>query len=556
MFDQSVHPFQFYAQVLVVFSQVLVVSSRMPNMMDVAMPLQYFNLPVIAVWIAIAIFALYICWRLALPKPLPGIPYNPEAVRSVFGDISPMIKHIKDTQELYSWMTSQNVKLNSPIVQLFTSPMGKPWVVISDFREAQDVLTRRTKEFDKSEWFAKVSGGVMPESHIFMPTNESFKRHRRWIQGVMTPRFLSDVAAPHIYDVCQDLIKLWTLKASLTQGRPFEAHYDVNRAALDAIWTIVFGQESEDSSTTIKTQLQHFSRVKALDLSGQKNAAVRLPQAETPAPIQAVIDLTQSIETSLKSPVPLLAHWALRQTPGMRKAYRIKDGFIKKEIQASLARLNRPSQDDSMVTCAVDDILRREVQLASKEGRPTNSHSKAIYDEVLGLLVAAHDTTSTSIAWALKFLADYPVVQERLRAELQTAYGTAWSERRLPTVKEIVNISIPYRDAVVEELFRCSKTEAAISRTATVDTQILGCHIPKGTEVFFMSNGPSTFSGSFAINEKFRTPGCVKESPCDWDPSRMHDFDPDRWLKVEDGHPVFDAGAGPLLTFGLGGKSR
>ncbi|KAK3175413.1 hypothetical protein Dsin_032968 [Dipteronia sinensis] len=138
---------------------------------------------------------------------------------------------------------------------------------------------------------------------------------------------------------------------------------------------------------------------------------------------------------------------------------------------------------------------------------------------------------------------------------MQAAYKVASDEERLPTVKEIVNISIPYREAVIEELFRCSKTEAAISRTATVDTQLLGCHIPKGTEVFFMSNGPSTFSGSFPINEKLRTQGCVKENPCSWDPKKMYDFDPERWLREDNGKQVFDSGAGPMLTFGLGDVS-
>lgn len=36
---------------------------------------------------------LYLCYRWALPRPLPGIPYNKEATKSIFGDMGPMIKH-------------------------------------------------------------------------------------------------------------------------------------------------------------------------------------------------------------------------------------------------------------------------------------------------------------------------------------------------------------------------------------------------------------------------------------------------------------------------------
>lgn len=36
---------------------------------------------------------LYFCYRWALPRPIPGIPYNKEATKSIFGDIGPMVKH-------------------------------------------------------------------------------------------------------------------------------------------------------------------------------------------------------------------------------------------------------------------------------------------------------------------------------------------------------------------------------------------------------------------------------------------------------------------------------
>jgi hypothetical protein len=40
-----------------------------------------------------AITFVFLCYRWALPKPLPGIPYNKEAARTIFGDMGPMLKH-------------------------------------------------------------------------------------------------------------------------------------------------------------------------------------------------------------------------------------------------------------------------------------------------------------------------------------------------------------------------------------------------------------------------------------------------------------------------------
>ncbi|KAH8603176.1 cytochrome P450 [Bisporella sp. PMI_857] len=492
-----------------------------------------FNLPAYIIWLGSIIISLYLCYRWALPKPIPGIPYNKEAAGSLFGDIGPMVKRTAKTNELYDWMTAQNIKLQPPIIQLFIRPLGKPWVVITDFREAQDVLVRRTKEFDKSDWLGNVSGGVMPES-------------------VMGIGFLHNVAVPHIYNVYLDLLQLWQQKSRLAQGHPFAAAYDINRAALDAIWTIVFGADSSNSTT--KTQLEFYSPIKAVDLPNHKDAEVVLPRAPCPSAIQSIIAFTQSIETSLKSPVPRLAHWALRQTSAMKNAFSVKEEFIKEEIEKALQRFKGKLEKECDVRCAVDDILRREILLAEKEGRVTALHSRGIYDEILSLLIAAHDATSTSITWALKLLADNPDVQDKLRSELQFAHADAVVEKRQPTAQEITNTTIHYRDAVVEEIFRCSLTEAAIGRTAVVDTKILGHHIPKGTEVFFMGNGLSLFSAAFHIDDSQRSQAyfAIKEKVCSWDPENMVIFNPDRWLTEEDGQKVFDAAAGPLLTFGLG----
>jgi cytochrome P450 len=168
--------------------------------------------------------------------------------------------------------------------------------------------------------------------------------------------------------------------------------------------------------------------------------------------------------------------------------------------------------------------------------------------------MGAHDTTATAITWGLKNLADNPDVQNKLRSELRAAHVDAVAEKRLPTTQEINKTPVHYRDAVIEEILRCSLTEAAVIRTAVVDAEVLGHHIPKGTEVFLMGNGPSIFSPEFPIDDSLRTQSCLasKDKVGSWDPEGMATFNPDRWLVQEAGQKVFDAAAGPHLTFGLG----
>lgn len=136
---------------------------------------------------------LYLSYRAILPRPIPGIPYNKNAVKSVLGDMPSMARHHGTTQEVFTWMTQQCVDLNSPVIQLFLHPFGRPVVFIVDFRESMDILLRRTKEFDRSNFFGDLFVGLLPAHHISMPTNATFKHQRRLLADTMSSAFLADV---------------------------------------------------------------------------------------------------------------------------------------------------------------------------------------------------------------------------------------------------------------------------------------------------------------------------------------------------------------------------
>jgi len=156
----------------------------------------------------------------------------------------------------------------------------------------------------------------------------------------------------------------------------------------------------------------------------------------------------------------------------------------------------------------------------------------------------------------LKFLTDSPKDQEKLRSEIRAAYSSAVLENRRPSAQEITNIRIPYLDAVIEEILRKSLTVPSVSRRAMVDTKILGYHIPKGTDVFFMGNGPDFVQPAIPIDEKARSATCQasRGKVGSWTPPEDMDlFKPERWLSTDaEGNVTFDSTAGPLLAFGLG----
>lgn len=89
------------------------------------------------------------------------------------------------------------------------------------------------------------------------------------------------------------------------------------------------------------------------------------------------------------------------------------------------------------------------------------------------------------------------------------------------------------------------------------DTSILGHHVPKGTQVLVQLMGPSFTTP--AVQARISVPGQEEKSiPTrpSWDDRDISKFVPERWLRADtpDGELVFDAQAGPFLSFAAGSR--
>jgi cytochrome P450 len=177
--------------------------------------------------------------------------------------------------------------------------------------------------------------------------------------------------------------------------------------------------------------------------------------------------------------------------------------------------------------------------------------------QIFGFVVAGHDTTSTTVNWGVKILADNPKITHQLRSALQEYFRDAVREKRNPTADEVQSCRIPYLEATMEELLRCAGTTPSVDRVALRDTEVLGHQISKGTMVLMLGTGPSVLRPSFEIEEKLRSQSsqaCKRDGRARaWDPENMAIFMPERWLVGD--NEEFDATAGPQLSFGLGTRA-
>ncbi|TDZ19120.1 Cytochrome P450 monooxygenase TRI13 [Colletotrichum orbiculare MAFF 240422] len=526
-------------------------------LMHVGLPTSSFGvLASAAAALSILLYALY---QYLLPKPIQGIPYNEEATKTLLGDIHRIQKEAPNNP--FGWMIEQARRRGSPVSQFFLEPFGKPSVVVTDFREGQDILMRR-KEFDRSDFTIALLGGEARNFHINLKTGPEWKAHRRLLQDLMTPAFLHNVAAPNIYKSATRLLEVWKTKTRMAAGRPFLAEMDIFYAALDAVFDFGFGDAVEHRA--LVPQIAKLSQTSGVDLedlhaASKRTGAVEFPCAPIHPAFQATLDSAETVNGVAASGFPNIAWWLIGLKPSTKRMRAVRDGFIKDQLLKAAQRYKTQAADgsDDYVKSAIDLMVHREGTFAAKEGREPVFWSDAMRDETIGFIMAGHDTTSTTLCWGIKFLADNPSAQQKLRESLRQAHASALAERHLPSHAEITRSNVPYLDAVVEEMLRLAHTAISQERQCKEDTVVLGHPIPKGTTVVVVNKGPGFTEPGFRVDEHLRSPSsqaAAKERGIRaWDEDGMDQFRPERWLHSDDGGAeVYDAAAGPTIPFGLG----
>jgi cytochrome P450 family 135 len=117
---------------------------------------------------------------------------------------------------------------------------------------------------------------------------------------------------------------------------------------------------------------------------------------------------------------------------------------------------------DDAATPERDDVLSILLQARDEDGRPMTDEE--LRDELMTLLVAGHETTATSIAWAFDLLLHDPEKLARLKDDL-AAGGT------------------DYLDAVIKETLRIRPVVPGVVRKLTRPFELRGYELPVGTRV-------------------------------------------------------------------------
>ena len=235
------------------------------------------------------------------------------------------------------------------------------------------------------------------------------------------------------------------------------------------------------------TPLQAFPRIKALTL----NIAARVfmgmalgPEADRMN--RAFIDTVEASLALIRKPVPPFGMWR---------------GVRARRWLMELMRSKLPSKR----AAEGPDLFSQLCHARDEEGQRFSDGE--VVNHMIFLMMAAHDTTTSSLTTMLYCLARHPEWQERLRAQAQALPVAHLGFGDLAGCDQT--------EWVMKEALRLYPPLTSIPRKAARDCQFGGFHIPKGTPVGI-------------------SPIHTHHMPSIW--TKPHDFDPERFAPARAEH--------------------
>lgn len=274
----------------------------------------------------------------------------------------------------------------------------------------------------------------------------------------------------------------------LSKGHAFNLRADLQLCTADSIWVTTFG----DDIAACKVQSDYLRSLDSIKLLEDEEALAQFPAKPNPDACAAWKAIGESGGIPMNSPLGRHHHWfAVTFFPYLRGAISLKNNTVKDKVEKAWDKVKIDNANEfNAIDSIADLVVDREVALAKKEGRVSEHDSKFVYDELTGFMIAGVDPRATNTGWVLKYLAKHDV-QTRLRKDLRVAFPSALQEGKPPSANDITKARIPYLDAFIDEVLRHSSGQPTNVRVAISDTEILGYHMPKGTDVFMLVNIPS-----------------------------------------------------------------
>jgi cytochrome P450 len=395
-------------------------------------------------------------------RSLPPVPMNPLPYRQQMKAIRAYHRGPETLRDAGGAVTR---------LRLAPKRLMPPAVVTTSPRGARDVLGRTGAHIDKTPLHDEVRRAIGP--NLFDLMYEPWLPRRRALQPIFTKQHVQAFAG-HMAQAAELVAESWQDRTEV------DLDTECRRLTLRALGRSVLGLDLDQRSEALAEPLRITTQY-AMD------RALR--------PIRA-------------------PRWL--PTPARQRA---------RSASATLHRL----ADDILQACRADpsrDAPLVHALIAATDPADGSALSDDdIRDELIIFLLAGHDTTATTLTYALWALGHHPDMQEKVRAEVAEIGDRSLTPDDVPR--------LGYTVRVLHEALRLCPPAAALARMAMEDIEVDGYRVEAGTMVLV---------GIYAIH---RDPALWAD-PLVFDPNR---FSPDR-SEGRDRWQYLPFGAGPRSCIG------
>ncbi|KAJ3310243.1 hypothetical protein HDV04_005182 [Boothiomyces sp. JEL0838] len=383
-----------------------------------------------------AIVAIYGINKLLKKDPYASIP-GPFSF-PIVGAIQTLAKSLKGKSHEQWMIYAAKYKKIFKIVRF-----GITNVIITDADQAKQVLTDTDTYIRRSGEFA--FQGLMLDNALFVfGTGEQWKRHRKLIQPAFGPTHLRHAAQTTV----ETLTKLDSILEPRFEKEPFfeiDVHALMKSITLDVIGKVAFGYDMKSVENFVKGLQGDWQEYDILSI---KTLPRRIIFPKFMWGLLGVAPNSKVVVDAKKNVEKMLGELA------NQRLEKIKNGEIKQENWNM-------------------DVLQR-LLLSQEQGSLTRDE---IFGELLGFILAGHETSSNTLSFAILELARNPKVAEQLYAEI--------SNIDLNNTENIIELlsSLKYLEKFLKEVQRRHSIVGALGRENVRDVQVCGHHLPKGTRI-------------------------------------------------------------------------
>ncbi|NXX89400.1 CP2J2 protein, partial [Centropus bengalensis] len=323
--------------------------------------------------------------------------------------------------------------------EIFSTRVGSmSFVFVSGQRMIKEVLVNQGENFiDRPDM--PIDREIFSHRGLITSNGHLWKQQRRFTLTTLRNFGLGKRSLEErIQEECRYLVDVFVDE----QGNPFDPHFKINNAVSNIISSIVFGNRFDYHDEKFQKLLQLLDETVTLHA----------------APMSQLYNSFPSIVKYLPGSHQTIA-----------KNWRWLKSFVEEKIDKHKEDWN-PSESRDFIDSYLQEI--------SKDNGGSIFQEENLVSCTVDLFIAGTETTSTTIRWALLYMALHPEIQARVQAEIDAVIGQA----RPPALKDRDNM--PFVNAVIHEVQRKSNIiPFNVPRLAVRDTDVCGFNIPKGTIV-------------------------------------------------------------------------